>query len=760
STFTQVITLEDTTKPTLVGNLPADVTVSCDAVPDAPEVSASDNCNTDLPVVYTETKSGIENECNTNYTLTRTWTTSDCSNNITSYTQIITVRDTTPPTGTVPADITGLQSIANIPIADSGAITDATDNCSQTVNITVTDTNNGASGCEGNAYILTRTYTLSDCAGNQTILVQTITVENKVSVSGIPTPASCQGLSDGSIAITNSSGSTVVVTNANNEVVGNTNLPAGTYTLTATSPVNNDNQNCTATATVTITEPNYKVRISGTIMNIETNTPLANVPVTLIPQGTTTGPVLLHLTDANGMYNFQNIPEGDYLLQVQDANLNNVYQLFPVTTSLFFTTLQNCAYQVHNFDYGHSKLPIIGDYVWYDTNSNGIQDEWYDANNDGVVTQNIPDSDNAIEYSKWEWIDFNGDGSYAGAQNIGELNAGGFGNALSPNIFVTGPNGYHKEIIIGIQGYYRDRPETENPYGDYAVELKIDGNLDTASQAMGATGLVKVVPNFAGKKVSGVTGKQQAHIVCGSTNAPIQTATITAEDLIHLDKDFGISCKLFADINAVDDSYVDIGCNKFGIVGNVLSNDLLNEGVPATIEMVNLTLVPNETNNTNVNITINESGNVIVLAGTPAGTYTYNYQICEKLNPTNCDSAVVTIKVLPNEVTTVTGTACNADTSPVNLLNLLPAGTPAIGTWIDTNNTHAVTGNILTAFGLALGNYSFEYKIQDELCPRSIILNVSVNDKCKVLSCGTILVHNAFSPNGDNVNDRFIIDSI
>jgi hypothetical protein len=35
---------------------------------------------------------------------------------------------------------------------------------------------------------------------------------------------------DGSIAVTNS-GSTVVITNANNEVVANTGLVAGTYTL-------------------------------------------------------------------------------------------------------------------------------------------------------------------------------------------------------------------------------------------------------------------------------------------------------------------------------------------------------------------------------------------------------------------------------------------------------------------------------------------------------------------------------------------------
>ncbi|WP_409416149.1 choice-of-anchor L domain-containing protein [Flavobacterium sp. PS2] len=178
-TFTQVITIEDTTKPTFNGELPTDITVSCDKVPQAANITASDNCNVDVPVVYTEVKSGIENECSTNYILTRKWVTSDCSGNTTSFTQVITVKDTTPPTGTVPADIT-LENIAAIPVANPNAITDATDNCSQTVNVTVSDSDNGGTGCGGSPYILTRTYTLSDCAGNKTILVQTITVKNDV----------------------------------------------------------------------------------------------------------------------------------------------------------------------------------------------------------------------------------------------------------------------------------------------------------------------------------------------------------------------------------------------------------------------------------------------------------------------------------------------------------------------------------------------------------------------------------------------------
>ncbi|MBS7254874.1 HYR-like domain-containing protein [Flavobacterium branchiicola] len=1083
SSFTQVITIEDTIAPIFTGDLPSDITVSCDAVPAAATLQVSDNCSEDLPIVFSEVKSDVKNECGTEYTLTRKWTTSDCAGNTTTHTQVIIVRDTTPPTGTAPADVANLQSIADIPPANPADITDEADNCNGTVKVTVSDSDNGASGCDGNAYILTRTYTLTDCAGNKTELVQTFTVDNKVSVSGVPTNVSCLDGTDGSILVTSSPGSTVVITNANNEVVGNTNLPAGTYTLTATSSVNGDGQTCTATATVTITQPNYKVKISGHIINVDTNTPIANVPVTLIPQGTTPGPILIRITGADGAYSFSGMVAGDYLVQVQDANLNSAYQLYPVDSSLFFTTLEECKFQVHDFLYGKSDLPVLGDYVWYDTNSNGIQDEWYDANNDGVVTKNIPDSEGAINYSQWEWLDLNGDGSYTGPQNAGELNAGGFGNALSPNVFVDGPNGYHAEVIIGIQGFWRNRPESANPYGEYKVKLVKDANFDAAAAAIGATGLVKVLPSITDRKITSKTGKTQMHTVCTVTSADGYIVNVTPEDLVHLDIDFGVNCKDFKDIVANDDSagpfpgvnhttpnvlnvltndtlegapitapeviittvtpneflqlnpdgsvdilpnapvgtltmvyqiceadatsncdtatvtitieaptmtvtatsicvndvpyldyvvtptnftpingvtiawadsnnnvvttmtdlplsgrvlwpgavvdqagngvdwpgwvfqdnkwiqapdgfeglrptanvtisvnpsetitvnyppadpfciarptfeilanddnagpvsglpgipnvisvytndtlngdpvnpsdltlttvtpdpkgaltlnpdgtvsvapntpngtytltyqicenadagncdtaivtvivsdpliagddtYDNIGCGRFGLVGNVLSNDVKGN-VPVTLELVNFTLLvaaENSNTKTDPNITVDALGNVRVPSLTPAGTYNYTYQICDKLSPESCAIGKITIIVAPNAITRVQSTSCTDDSTLVDLLALLPADTPRTGVWVDTNNTNTVQGNVFNPFGLALGTYLLEYRISDENCPRTVAVNMTVNDDCKVLECGNVVVHNAFSPNGDGINDVFVIDSI
>jgi hypothetical protein len=61
------------------------------------------------------------------------------------------------------------------------------------------------------------------------------------------------GEADG-FAVTNSQGATVVITNANNDVVANTGLVAGTYT-NRYRYCGNEGQNCIATAQVTITQP-------------------------------------------------------------------------------------------------------------------------------------------------------------------------------------------------------------------------------------------------------------------------------------------------------------------------------------------------------------------------------------------------------------------------------------------------------------------------------------------------------------------------
>ncbi len=170
---TQVITVEDTTAPTFVKALPTDSTVSCDNVPVAATLTAADNCDTNITVLFDEQITDTDS-CGSNYTITRTWSASDCAGNPVSHTQVITVEDTTAPTfvEVLPTDST--VSCDNVPVA---AILTAADNCDTNITVLLNEQITDTDSC-GSNYTITRTWSMSDCAGNPTTHTQVITVED------------------------------------------------------------------------------------------------------------------------------------------------------------------------------------------------------------------------------------------------------------------------------------------------------------------------------------------------------------------------------------------------------------------------------------------------------------------------------------------------------------------------------------------------------------------------------------------------------
>ena len=66
------IVVADTEAPVFTEALPADETVECDAVPAAVILTATDNCDDQVAVVFDETIG--DGACPQTYTITRTWT--------------------------------------------------------------------------------------------------------------------------------------------------------------------------------------------------------------------------------------------------------------------------------------------------------------------------------------------------------------------------------------------------------------------------------------------------------------------------------------------------------------------------------------------------------------------------------------------------------------------------------------------------------------------------------------------------------------
>ncbi|MPS64647.1 MAG: hypothetical protein DI622_07725 [Chryseobacterium sp.] len=115
---------------------------------------------------------------------------------------------------------------------------------------------------------------------------------------------------------------------------------------------------------------------------------------------------------------------------------------------------------------------------------------------------------------------------------------------------------------------------------------------------------------------------------------------------------------------AVDDSYtINAGSTSTGIV---LDNDFETyNGPQATI----INVIISQISTSNPNVTLNTTdGHITVAPGTPSGTYTLVYQICQQADPANCDTAFDTVIVPGGGITSCYKPAVNSGTVlPSNL---------------------------------------------------------------------------------------------
>ncbi|MEM1320597.1 MAG: PA14 domain-containing protein, partial [Bacteroidota bacterium] len=165
---TQVLTVGDLEPPVITGVPPDTMIISCDSIPDTnSSVVITDNCTSAVTITYNEVGGG-----GCEYVITRTWTAQDDCNNVTDTSQVLVVRDTTPPVlNGVPADIT--IACSNIPNAPTVT---ASDNCFTAGPVTFTE-NYIADGCDNN-YSIERIWSSIDDCGNEARDTQTITVFN------------------------------------------------------------------------------------------------------------------------------------------------------------------------------------------------------------------------------------------------------------------------------------------------------------------------------------------------------------------------------------------------------------------------------------------------------------------------------------------------------------------------------------------------------------------------------------------------------
>ena len=257
STCVQTITVQDTTPPVITG-LPADETVECDSVPPPAEPTATDNCDPDVPIVFTETRT--DGDCPSRYTLTRTWTATDDCGNSTTETQVITVQDTTPPVfTTTPQDMTvecdgsGNSAALNAWLT-SAAAGDTCGSVSVTNDFTALSDGCGATGTA------TVTWTATDACGNSASCSATVRVVDTTPPDItcpadmiLECPADTAPSVTGEATATDTCGD-VTITYSDVSVPGPGNTETITRTWTATDECGNSSS-CVQTIAVVDTTP-------------------------------------------------------------------------------------------------------------------------------------------------------------------------------------------------------------------------------------------------------------------------------------------------------------------------------------------------------------------------------------------------------------------------------------------------------------------------------------------------------------------------
>ena len=202
--------------------------MGCNAVPNAPLLTATDACDGNVAVDYFEWRDN--GACDSEYTITRKWTAVDACNNEAIVMQIISVSDNDGPTfKNVPANAV-INCGETLPAISTPI---ASDLCG-TVSIDLVETQTGESCGE---YTHVRTWTATDDCGNTSTAVQEIVVYGSPSISlnNIPTDASLtcdQGViaAANNITATDACGGTYAVAFKETQ----TDNTCGTYTITRT----------------------------------------------------------------------------------------------------------------------------------------------------------------------------------------------------------------------------------------------------------------------------------------------------------------------------------------------------------------------------------------------------------------------------------------------------------------------------------------------------------------------------------------------
>ncbi|MDW8850401.1 HYR domain-containing protein, partial [Flavobacterium sp. MMLR14_040] len=683
-TCTQTVTVTDTQKPTIT--CPSNVTALADAnscvatgvILGTP--TTTDNCTGTITVT---------NNAPSSFPIgvtTVTWTAKDVSGNTQTCTQTVTVTDTQKPTISCPSNVTAVAD-ANSCVA-TGVILGTpttTDNCTGTITVT----NNAPSSFP--IGVTTVTWTAKDVSGNTQTCTQTVTVSDTQkptitcpsNVTAVADANSCvaTGVILGTPTTTDNCTGTITVTNN-----APSSFPIGITTVTWTAKdVSGNTQTCTQTVTVSDTQKPTITCPSNVTAVADVNSCVATGVILGTP--TTTDNCTGTITVTNNAPSSFPIGVTTVTWTAKDVSGNTQTCTQTVTVTDAQKPTISCPSNVTAVADANSCVAtgvILGTPITTDNCTGTI-----------TVTNNAPSSF-PIGVTTVTWT----------AKDVS-------GNTQTCTQTVTVTDAQKPTISC---------PSNVTAVADANSCVATGIVLGTPTTTDNCTGTIAVTNNAPSSFPIGVT-----------------TVTWTAKDVSGNTQTCTQTVKVVGPIKANDDTVSSLNGFSGGVaISNVLSNDLLNCSAVVTSD-VNVTLASSLPSVLTFNTT---NGSVAVKPQTPAGTYSFDYTICEKSNTTNCSTASVKITVVAPviDAVTETTTSINGNTggttasltandtlkgNPV-VIGTNPGEVKLTGITVPTGLTLNANGTVTVAANTAAGNYNVEYSICEITNPTNCDTVISV----------------------------------
>ena len=595
---------------------------------------------------------------------------------------------------------------------------------------------------------------------------------------------------------------------ATGEVFLPAHTPAGTYTLTYTLCAKTAPYNCSGVATVTVivspspiklqttndtfsyttttqtivlgnilTNDSYNTQsVTTTSVTISTTTALTNVPYiatatgeVFLPAHTPAGTYILtyRLCAKSAPYNCSGVATVTVIVSSSPINLQTTDDTFSHTTTTQTIVLGNI---LTNDSYNTQSVTTASVTISTTTASTNVP---YIATQTGEVF--LPAHTSAGTYTV----------TYSLCAKTAPYNCSEVATVtiiVSPPLVIARDDTYTVTIgttTITESIYSNDSIGEQTPNASLVNFQSIGGSKDTDNFYVLSVNLAGNVLIPQGTPTGTYTLRYRICDVKDTHNCATATITVIVTEIP------------IAPIVARDDTYtITIGTTT--ITESIYSNDSIGEQTP-NASLVNFQVIGGSKDRDNFYLlSVNLAGNVLIPQGTPIGTYTLEYRICDIHHQSNCDTAIVKVSitsppvppsslvVTPDEFTytgnSIVGNILANDTiddNPIEFpnddINIEAEEPTDTAPYIETS-----TGNVIVPTHTPAGTYTLNYELCIEnltICDATTV-EVIVPDNPtppsppkpqedeKASPTNVLITYNAISLNDDNKNDYFHIEGI